>query len=291
MTRNLRPYDEPPRVKRSLIPNAPDSAATLFLVVGILWLLAATGIGALAQLERALPDALKASLLVSIGPGFTLELTVPNTQAAFVDTLIFGWLSNAAFAAVCCITPRLTGTRLASDATATLSLLAWNAAVAAGVALLYVKGASGTAALAEFPLPVKGLALLGLLGVNATFWRTVLIARSDRYISHFYFGIALLALLGLVALSAVPSVISLGATNDQLLYAFYARAVATYWMLGTTLATLYYLVPRVTRNPLYSGGLAILGFVGWLAFAGLSAIGALVDPSVPYALTSLGNAG
>ncbi len=291
MTRNLRPYDEPPRVKRSLIPNAPDSAATLFLVVGILWLLAATGIGALAQLERAFPDVLKASLQVSIGPGFTLELTAPNTQAAFVDTLIFGWLSNAAFAAVCFITPRLTGTRLASDATATLSLLAWNAAVAAGVALLYVKGASGTAALAEFPLPVKGLALLGLLGVNATFWRTVLIARSDRYISHFYFGIALLALLGLVALSAVPSVISLGATNDQLLYAFYARAVATYWMLGTTLATLYYLVPRVTRNPLYSAGLAILGFVGWLAFAGLSAIGALVDPSVPYALTSLGNAG
>src|SRR5207247_8727418 len=58
-----------------------------------------------------------------------------------------------------------------------------------------------------------------------------------------------------------------------------------------TFGTLSYSVPRVTRNPLYSNGLAILAFVGWLAFAGLSAIGALVDPSVPYVITSLGQAG
>jgi cbb3-type cytochrome oxidase subunit 1 len=291
MTRKLRPYDEPPKAKRSLIPSRPDSAATLFLVVAILWLVAATGIGALAQMQLAFPDAITGSLKIPFGPGFTLQLTSATTQPAFVDALIFGWLSNAAFAAICFITPRLTGTRLATDGIATLSLLAWNAAVAGGVALLYVKGASGTAALAEFPLPVKGLALLGLLGINAVFWRTVLVVRGDRYISLFYFGIALLALLGLMALSTVPAVVSLGATNDQLLYAFYARAVATYWVLGTALATLYYLVPRATRNPLYSGGLALLGFVAWLAFAGLSAIGALVDPSVPYALTSLGTTG
>ena len=291
MTRKLRPYDEPPKARRSLLPTAPDSAATLFLAVAILWLVAATGIGALAQMQRAFPDLLKASLQLPLGPGITLLVTPATTTPAFVDALIFGWLSNAAFAAVCFITPRLTGTRLATDRMATFSLLAWNAAIAGGVALLYVKGASGTAALAEFPLPVKGLALVGLLGVNAVFWRTALMARGDRYISLFYFGIALLALLGLMALSTVPAVISLGATNDQLLYAFYARAVATYWVLGASLATLYYLVPRVTRNPLYSGGLAWLGFVGWLGFAGLSAIGALVDPSVPYAVTSLGTAG
>src|SRR6266508_1955687 len=154
MTRKLRPYDEPPKAKRSLIPSRPDSAAALFLVVAILWLLAATGIGAVAQVQLAFPDAITGSLQIPFGPGFTLQLTSATTQAAFVDALIFGWLSNAAFAAVCFITPRLTGTRLATDGIARLSLLAWDAAIAGGVALLYVKGASGTAALAEFPLPV-----------------------------------------------------------------------------------------------------------------------------------------
>jgi len=204
--------------------------------------------------------------------------------------MVFGWLSNAAFAAICFITPRLTGTRLA-DPLANMGLAAWNLAVAAGITLLYVKGASSVGSLAEFPLPVKGLALLGLLAVNGAFWRTLMPIRGLPYISLRYFGIGLLALLGLFALSAIPGVISLGSTNDQLLWAFTARGIVTYWILGATLGTLYYVIPRVTRHPLFSSGLAMLAFIGWLAFAGLSAIGALVDPSVPYVITSLGQAG
>ena len=34
--KKLRPYDEPPRKRFSLIPSAPDSAAGAFLVVGAL---------------------------------------------------------------------------------------------------------------------------------------------------------------------------------------------------------------------------------------------------------------
>jgi cbb3-type cytochrome oxidase subunit 1 len=37
--------------------------------------------------------------------------------------------------------------------------------------------------------------------------------------------------------------------------------------------------------------MALLAWLMWAAFAGLSAVGALVDPSVPYALTTLGNVG
>ena len=291
MTRKLRPYDEPPKRRRSLIPNAPDSAGGLFLVVAILWLLAAAGIGMLAAAERLFPDVLKVAFNVPFGSGIGVEITRANVDRAFVDALVYGWLSNAAFAAIFFVTPRLTGARLASDAVANMGLAAWNLAVAAGIALLCVKGASSVGSLAEFPLLVKGLALLGLLAVNGAFWRTLLPIRGLPYISLLYFGIGLLALLGLFALSAIPGVISLGTTNDQLLWAFTARGVLTYWILGATIGTLYYVVPRATRNPLYSSGLALLAFLGWLAFAGLSAIGALVDPSVPYVITSLGQAG
>ena len=291
MTRKLRPYDQPPRRRRRLIPDSPDSAATLYLVVAVLWLVAATGLGVLVAGDRLFPDVIKASFSVPVGSGIAIDISRATLDPAFVDALVFGWLTNAAFGAILFITPRLTGQRLMSDAIAILGLGAWNVAVAAGIALLTVKGASGAGSLAEFPLLVKLLALLGIFTVNGVFWRTVLPTRSIGYISQLYFGIGLLALLGLFALSTIPNVISLGSTNDQLLWAFTARGIVTYWVLGTVLGTLYYLVPRVTRNPLYSGGLALLAFGGWLAFAGLSAVGALVDPSVPYALTTIGQAG
>jgi cytochrome c oxidase cbb3-type subunit I len=291
MTRKLRPYDEPPRPRRSLIPNAPDSAALGFLVVAVLWLLAATGLGVLAAGERLFPDLLKISFSIPLGSGIGVDVSRATVDRAFMDAIVYGWLTNAAVAAILFITPRLTGQRLANDAIANLGLAAWNVAVAGGIALLYVNGASGVGPLAEFPLPVKGLALLGLLAVNGVFWRTVLPTRAIGYVSLMYFGIGLLAFLGLFALGTIPDVYSLGATNDRLLWAFAGRGITTYWVLGAVFGTLYYVVPRVTRNALSSGGLALVAFVGWLAFAGLSAIGSLIDPSVPYVITSFGQSG
>ncbi len=291
MTRTLRPYDEPPAARRSLIPNEPDSAATAFLVVSVLWLVASTGIGALAAGMTLLPDLLKASFSVPIGSGITIDVTSATAQPAFLDALVYGWISNAAFAAIFFATPRLIGRRLMSEALANVGVGAWNVAIAAGVALVYVKGASGSASLSEFSLPVQALALLGLLAINGAFWGTVASARSFGYVGAIYFGIGLLALLGCMALAAVPNLVSLGDTNAMLLWAFTARGIATLWILGAALGTLYYVIPRVTGNPLYSGGLAYLALAGWVAFGGLSAVGALVDPSVPYAVTSLGQAG
>jgi cytochrome c oxidase cbb3-type subunit 1 len=291
MTSKLRPYDEPPRPSQPLVPSAPDSAATAFLVVSALWFVAAAGIGALAAGQTLLPDLLKASFAVPIGSGITIDVTRETVQPAFLDALVYGWISNAAFAAIFFTTPRLTGRRLVSEPLAMVGASAWNVAVAAGVALLYVKGASGSASLAEFPLPVQALAVLGLLAINGAFWGTIASARSFAYVGVLYFGIGLLALLGCMTLAAVPNVISLGDTNNLLLWAFTARGIASLWVLGAALGTLYYVIPRVTRNPLYSGGLAYLALGGWVAFGGLSAVGALVDPSVPYAITSAGQAG
>ena len=48
-----------PRKRFSLIPSAPDSAAGAFLVVSMLWLVVATGIGALGAMLLAMPELLK----------------------------------------------------------------------------------------------------------------------------------------------------------------------------------------------------------------------------------------
>jgi cbb3-type cytochrome oxidase subunit 1 len=138
--------------------------------------------------------------------------------------------------------------------------------------------------------------LLGMLSVNYAFWRTLLAAgRQLPYVSVWFFGVALLASMGAYALGAAAQAgatfINLDETTVALIYAFVARVLATYWILGVVLGTLLYLVPRVTLNALASGGLAATAWLLWAAFSGLSAIGALVDPSVPFVVTTLGNAG
>ena len=50
--KKLRPYDTPPKRRRSLIPGAPDSAANGFLAAAAVWFALASGLGVLAILLR-----------------------------------------------------------------------------------------------------------------------------------------------------------------------------------------------------------------------------------------------
>ena len=296
--KKLRPYDQPPRVRGPLIPSRPDSAATAFMVLGALWLVVATGLGAIWVLMLMFPDQLKLAMefnLPIIGK-LGIDFSAATVSSGFMNALVFGWLSNAGFAAILFITPRLTGTRLVGEPMAWGAMALWNLGAASGLAGLYIPQIAGHGPLAEFPLPSDGLLLLAMLSVNAAFWRTLLASRQRLpYVSIWFFGLALLASMGAYALGAAAQAgatfINLDQTTVALIYAFVARALFTYWILGVTLGTLFYVVPRATLNALASGGLALASWVLWAGLAGLSAIGALVDPSVPFVITQLGNVG
>ena len=292
--KKLRPYDEAPQARRPLIPEAPDSAATGFLVVSSLWLLAAGGIGALWAAMLLFPDQLTLAFDLELPLIGTLSIAVSPTtvQSGFFNAVVFGWLSNAAFAAILFVTPRISGARILDEPIAWLSIVAWNVAVAAGLATIYLPSLAQPGLLSEFPLPIDGLMLLALLMINMAFWRTVFASRQRLpYVSVWFFGIALLAFMGVYALGSGLPLLGLDDTARALVAAFAARAIQTYWILGATLGALFYVVPRATGNPLASGGMAMLAWLLWAGFAGLSAVGALVDPSVPYAITTLGNVG
>jgi len=296
--KKLRPYDQPPRVRRPLIPSRPDSAATAFMVLGALWLMVAGGLGAAWVLMLAFPEQLHYAIefqLPIIGT-LGIDLSAATVFSAFSNALVFGWLSNAAFAAILFITPRITGTRLVGEQMAWGGMALWNLGIASGLAGLYIPQLAGNGPLAEFPLPVDGLLLLGMLSVNGAFWRTLLAAgRGLPYVSIWFFGVALLAAMGAYALGAAAQAgatfINLDDTVVALVYAFVARLLFTYWILGSAIGTLLYVVPRTSLNALASGGLAMAAWVLWAGLAGISGIGALVDPSVPFVITQIGNAG
>ena len=292
--KKLRPYDEPPKVRRPLIPDAPDSSATAFIVVALLWLAVATGIGLLWVGTLVFPDQVKLVFELQLPLIGTLGIDVSRqtVESGFVNALVYGWLSNAAFAAIVFVTPRLVGHRLVNEMMGFGAMGMWNLGLAAGMATLYLPSLSDPGLLTEFPLPVDGLMLLGLFTVFGAFNRTLLAGeRRMPYVSILFFELALLAFLGVYALGALAAVLPLNETADALISAFVARAIATYWVLGAALGVLLYIVPRSSLNPLASGGMALMAWLLWAAFAGLSALGALVDPSIPFVITALGNVG
>lgn len=291
--KKLRPYDEAPRSRPSLIPGTPDSAATLWLVVGALWLVAATGIGALWLAQAIVPQAtLTMHAALPLNLNVWLVIAPDRNLAAFQNALVYGWLSNAAIGAIWFVTPRVTGRPLVSNAGANAALGLWNLAVLIGIASIYLGILPDTGMLSEFLLPIDALAVLALLMVNGIFWGSAVPALGrDTYISVLYFGVGLLAFLGLYTLNAAAPLLNLADPLPALINGFYVRTLEAYWLLGAAVGTLYYLIPRATGNPLYSAGLALLGWVTWLGLSALSGLGALLDPHVPYAITTLGSVG
>jgi cytochrome c oxidase cbb3-type subunit 1 len=296
--KKLRPYDEPPRKRFRLIPTAPDSAAGAFLVVSLLWLVVATGIGAIGAFMLTMPDTLRYAFEYQFPVIGTVqfEISATTVNAGFMDALVYGWLSNVAFAAILFILPRITGTAMRMEGIAWGAMWIWNLGVAGGMAAVYFPTYSGTGMLAEFPTAFDGLLLLGLLMVNGAFWLTLMAApRRLPYISLWFFGLALLVFMGAYALGAAVQagdwLIDLDDTLVALVNAFVARLILTFWVIGVALGSLFYVVPRSTFNALAYGGMAFASWVLWAGLSGVSALGALVDPSIPYFVTSLGNAG
>lgn len=287
--KKLRPYDQPPRRRRSLIPSAPDSAATGFLVAAAMWLALAGGLGALAIGLRIVPFEFTYPLGVF---GLSLEVDPMRVDYAFVNATVFGWLSNAGFAALCFMTPRLVGRRLALEPLLMLALLSWNMSLLGGIASLFVLDPRPHSALtAMFWLFDGGLAL-GATIVTAAFLLTAGAVLLRGYVSMWFAGVALLGLMGLVGLDALVGLLDVFLDVPELAIAlgsaYITRALPAIWLLGMTYATLHYVVPRAVGLPIASTGLGILAFLTWAALAPLAGVGALVDPTIPYAVTTIG---
>lgn len=285
-----RPYDVPPKRRRSLIPGSPDSAAAGFFVAAAVWFVVATGIGALAIIARISPFEF------SYAFGFfdlAFELDGRRIDYAFVNATVYGWLTNAGFAAVAFITPRLFGAPLAGERILNVALAIWNLALAGGIAALYVFELGPNAPLTAMPWFIDGGLATATLLVIGSFLATAGVNIRSGYISTWFAGIALLALGGLTALNAslglLDFLIEIPAVTVALVSFFIDRALITMWLLGTALAILHYVVPRATGLPLASGGLAILTWLTWLALAPVAAIVELRDTQVPFVVTTIGS--
>ena len=287
--KKLRPYDQPPKRRRKLIPDGPDSAATGFFIAAALWLAVATALGALAIGLRLITFEFSFPLLF----GYSFELDQRRVDYAFVNATVYGWLTNAGFAAVAFMTPRLLGRRMAMEAGLVGAFAVWNLSLAGGIAALYIFDLGPNAPLSALLWLFDGGLAFGALIVTVAFLVTAAASLRTSYVGLWFAAVALLAIAGLTGLNALIGLVELIVDLPELLVAlasaFVERAISVMWLLGIAYATLHYVVPRASGQPLASTGLGWLSFLTWLMLAPLAGLATLVDVSVPFAVTSLGN--
>ena len=187
---------------------------------------------------------------------------------AHTQGLFFGWLGNAFLAFLYFAVPRLAGRPVTGVRLGWALFAVWNGLLVLPGWVLVQSGVSQTLEWAEFPLPVDGAATLGMLMAVAQFVVPLLRARvSDLYVSAWYvLGGLTFTLLAYPVGNVVPEYLpgAQGATFSGL----WIHDAVGLFVTPLALAIAYAVIPAVSRRPIYSHFLSMIGF--WLLFLLLS---------------------
>ena len=183
---------------------------------------------------------------------------------AHTQGLFFGWLGNAFLAFLYFAVPRLAGRPVTSVRLGWALFAVWNGLLVLPGWALVQSGVSQPLEWAEFPLPVDGAATLGMLLAVAQFVVPLLRARvSSLYVSAWYIlGGLTFTLLAYPVGNVVPEYLpgAQGATFSGL----WIHDAVGLFVTPLALAIAYAVIPAVSRRPIYSHFLSMIGF--WLLF-------------------------
>lgn len=235
----------------------PDSAARFLLYSAIFWLIVPMLVGLFLalflfepHLQRWIPEA------------WQTYLTFGRLRPMHVNVAVYGWLSMVYAAAMLYLTPRLCNTRLFSERLAWATAILWNVMVL-GAAITLPLGLTQSREYAEmiWPLDILFLVLFVLLAINV--WGTVRRRRERRiYITLWSF---------MAATVITPIVYAVGnkvwdfngayaGVNDAIVNYFFVHNMFNIWFTTVGIGLAFYLLPKLSGNPLYSHRLALWGF-------------------------------
>lgn len=241
-----------------LLSDAENSAAGSFILSSVVWLALVVTVALVLALKFVWPDFLSGVAWLSFG----------RLRPLHVNGALFGWLSMSSIGIMLYILPKLTGVRLWSEWLGNVTCLLWNLLIllsAITLPLGYTQGRE----YAELVLPLDVMFMLCLVLLIYNVFKTVA-RRKERgmYVSLWYFlgtlvwapiiffvgNNFLMDWTGLGGRGAVPGV------NDAMLNWWYGHNVIGMWFSTLGLGIFYYFLPVLTKNPLYSHRLSLIGF-------------------------------
>jgi cytochrome c oxidase cbb3-type subunit 1 len=163
LARSLNPASSVPTERAVLreIDESTKAPALFFLISGILWLLLGTIFAIIASIKMHTPGFL----------GQYEWLTFGNIRTAHLNSVIYGWASNSAFAVALWLMARLSRMRLRHPAIVLTAACVWNVGVTIGIAGILCGDSTGIEWLEiptyATPILFVGYALIGVWAVIA----------------------------------------------------------------------------------------------------------------------------
>ncbi len=252
----------------------PKSAALAFIIAGAVWLVIGTLYGLLSAIHLMAPE------FIHNVPAFVFGRIRP----IHVNTVLYGFVVSTFFGAGLYYTPALLKRHLWSEPLAWLSFFLWNLTVLSGP-VTFSMGMSQGREYSEYIWIFDVVLVLAvftlILNLIMTIYHRV---ENLLYVSVWYFTGSLLWIGGSYILGNVmwnPPTGALPGILDSIFLWFYAHVLPGLLLTPLAIGAAYFVIPRVTRTPLYSHTLSILGF--WTLITLYSHIGGhhLLQAPVP----------
>jgi cytochrome c oxidase cbb3-type subunit I len=259
-----------------LLSNREYSASRNFLMSALFWSILGMAAGLMGGIEFAMPD------IVHNVP----QLSFPHMRMFHITGVLIGWLSMGYVGSMFYMIPSLTKTKLWSERLGNFSMWAWNIMMAGGLCTM-VNGNTEGREYAELGAILDVFAVVGLITVALNLYMTVVHRRVKKlYVSLWYF-LGALFWFPLVYIIGQRTFVALPGLNDAIIGWFYGHNILGMWFTTVGVGMMYYLLPRLSGNPLYSHGLSMLGFWGIALFYAPTGTHHILQSPVPEWLKAI----
>jgi len=258
-------------LQRVAIDKTTRVPVLFFFTSAAIWLVIATVLGMVSSIKLFAPDFLDWEWA-----------NYGRTQPAFINALVYGWAMQAGFGVMVWIMARLCRTELKNPLTVVVAGHFWNLGVAVGV--VGILGGFGTAAKwLEMPPIVWPILLVSYLLI--TIWLIVMFQarRKDAaFISQWYILAACFTFPWMYLIANVLLFTMKGAgIMGPAIASWYASNLMFLWFVPVGLGTAYFIIPKITGQPIFSYHLSKMAFWTLMALGGWTGMQELLGGPLP----------
>lgn len=270
---------EAERAKLSEIDRSMRVAGLLFVLSAVVWLMVGTVFALIASYKMHNPEYLAQFEWLTFG----------RVRSAHLNTMIFGWGNNAIFCVALWLMARLSRSQVRHGGFLVLAGILWNMGVTIGVTGI-LSGEMTSVEWLEMPMEVAPIlalsyAMIGVWGiVTFSHRQTGHVYVSQWYILAAIFWFPWLYTVAQVMILFVPA----RGVVQPITNWWFAHNVLGLWLTPVSLASAYYLIPKVLGRPVYSYYLSVIGFWALALFYNWAGIHHLIGGPIPIWLQSAG---
>lgn len=260
------------RAELSEIDASTKAPALFFLISSVLWLLVGTAFALISSFKLHTPEFL----------GDYEWLTFGRARTAHLNTVIYGWSVNAAFAVAFWLMARLSRSVLRHPIMLFVAGAFWNIGVSIGVFGI-LRGDSTSIEWLEMPPYATPLLFVAYALIGAWAIITFRFGKSAHiYVSQWYILAALFWFPWLYSIAQIMMIFEPArGTVQALVNWWFAHNVLGLWFTPIGLGAVYYFLPKVLGKPIHSYYLSVLGFWSLAIFYNWAGVHHLIGGPVP----------